>query len=70
MRLDAVLAILKTTTIFSLQNSLDAVVPRLLPLLVTALVFYALRNRGWLLGRTVLARLVVDIVLAYLGILG
>ena len=63
-------AMLKTTTVFSLQNSLDAVVPKLLPLLVTALVFYALRNRGWPLGRTVLALFVVGIVFAYLGILG
>jgi len=55
--------------VFSLQNALDAVAPKLLPLLVTALVFYALRRKGWSLGRTVFVLFVIGIVLAYLGVL-
>ena len=55
--------------VFSLQNLLDAVMPKLLALAVTGLVFYALHRRGWSLGRTVFVLFVIGIVLAYLGVL-
>lgn len=56
--------------IISIQNMLDAMLPSLLPVLFTGLVFWLIKKKRWTTNRLVIMTVIVGVVLSALGILG
>jgi mannose/fructose/N-acetylgalactosamine-specific phosphotransferase system component IID len=58
-----------TTQVVNVQQQLDAILPFMLPVLVTALAYWLLK-RGWSPIRVILVLLVIGFIGGALGILG
>lgn len=59
-----------TTGVFDLQaNFFDAIMPKILPLLLTLGVYYVMNKKGWPSLKTMLILIVVGVVLGLVGII-
>lgn len=59
-----------TTGVFDLQaNFFDAIMPKILPLLLTLGVYYVMNKKGWSSLKTMLILIVVGVVLGLVGII-
>lgn len=59
-----------TTGVFDLQtNFFDAIMPKILPLLLTLVVYYAMDKKGWSALKTMLILIAAGVVLGLVGII-
>ena len=57
-------------SVVSIQSMLDAMLPSLLPVLFTGLVFWLIKKKKWTTNRLVVMTVILGVLLSALGILG
>ena len=56
-------------SVVSIQSMMDAIAPKLLPVLYTALMFYLIKKKKWTTYKLVILTIIVGVLLSVLGIL-